>query len=83
MAAKVYVFHNASDFLPRVPRAIERLGQHLGDLGLANPRLPFEKERTLHAKGEEKHGRQRPSNEIIMLRQEIDDGIDRSRQASF
>ena len=62
-------------------RPVERGCQHLGDLGLADTGLALEEERPLHAKGKEENRGQRPSGQIIMLCKEIDDGIDRSRQA--
>ena len=42
----------------------ERLGQNLGDLGLADAGLAFEEERPAHLQREIEHGRERPVGDI-------------------
>ena len=50
--------------------AAERRRQHLGDLGLADPGLAFEKDRPAHAQREKQHRRQRAVGEIVGRRQQ-------------
>ena len=44
--------------------APERLGQNLGDLGLADAGLALEEERPAHLQREEEHGRKRPVGDV-------------------
>ncbi len=56
----------------------ERRREHLGDLGLADARLAFEKQRPAHLEREKEHGRERPVGEIIGRREQIEGGVDRN-----
>jgi len=58
----------------------ERCGEHLGDFGLADAGLAFEKQRPSHLKCEEQHGRERAIGQIVGRGQEIERRIDRDRQ---
>ncbi|MNL57053.1 hypothetical protein D3C87_1805880 [compost metagenome] len=49
--------------------AIKGAGQHLGNLGLADTGLAFEKERALHPERQKQHRRQRLAGEIILCLQ--------------
>ena len=60
--------------------AAERGGQHLGDLGLADAGLAFEKQRPAHLQRQIKHGAERAVGEIFGLGQKRDGGVDRGRQ---
>ena len=56
--------------------AAERRGQHLGDFGLADTGLAFEKDRPAHFQREKQHGAERPVGEIFRFGEEIDGGGD-------
>ena len=46
--------------------AAQRMRQHLGDLGLADPGVAFEKQRTLQFERQKHHRRQRASGKIVV-----------------
>jgi len=50
--------------------APQRPGQHLGDLGLADARLPFEQDRSFHLQREEDDGGERAISHIFARRQQ-------------
>ncbi len=62
--------------------AAKRLGEHLGDLGLADAGLTFEEQRPLHTQREKQHGRQRPVRHIVRPGQEIERIVDRPRRGA-
>ena len=60
--------------------APKRRRQHLGDLGLADAGLAFEKQRPAHAQRQIRHGRERALGEIAARGQELEHRIDRCRK---
>ncbi len=54
----------------------ERRREHLGDLGLADPRLAFEEQRPPHAEREKQHRRQRPVGEVFGRREQRQRRVD-------
>ena len=58
-------------------RAIERARQNLGDLGLADAGLAFEKQRALHPQRQEQHGREVAAGDVVGLGQEPQRIVDR------
>ena len=58
----------------------QRCGQHLADLGLADARFAFEKQRPAHFEREVEDGRERAIGQILPLGKERDRCVDRSRQ---
>ena len=63
--------------------AAERRGQHLGDLGLADPGLALEEQRPAHLEREKQHGRERPVGEIVGGREQIEGCVDRGGQRTW
>ena len=55
--------------------ASERRGQDLGDLGLADFRLAFEKNRSAHFQRQKQHRAKRTVGQIFGLGEEIDGGV--------
>ena len=58
--------------------AAEAVGQHLGDLGLADARLALEEQRPPHAEREEQHRRQRPVGHVAAGLEQFERGVDGS-----
>ena len=58
-------------------RAAEGPGQHLGDLGLADAGLAFEKQRATKLQREEDAGGEPAIAEVVVLLEQRDDGVDR------
>jgi hypothetical protein len=63
--------------------AAERLGQHLGDLGLADAGLALEEDRPAHLERQEQHGRERAVGEIVRRRQKLQRVVDGLRQGQW
>ncbi len=61
-------------------RPVERLGQNLGHLRLADARIPFEKERTLQLERKEEHRRERARGEIVVAFEKAGGLVDGLRQ---
>ena len=61
----------------------ERRREHLGDLGLADAGLAFEKQRPPHAQREKQHGRERAVGEVFGRREQRQRRIDRGGNGRF
>ena len=60
----------------------ERLRQDLGDLRLADARLPFEKQRPPHLEREEQHGGKRPVGDVAGRGHEFERVVDGGREGT-
>ena len=58
---------------------LEDAGERLPDLGLADPRLPFEEQRPAHRDGQEDRGREAPVGQVVLPTEGPFDVGDRSK----
>ena len=63
--------------------AAERLGQHLGDLGLADAGLAFQKQRPAHPERQKQHGRQRAVGDIMAGGEKLQRVVDGRRDGAW
>ena len=57
-------------------RPLQRLGQHLGDLGLADAGLAFAEQRPAELQGEEQDGGEAAVGDVVAALQQLERGVD-------